>query len=85
MILRNTIKFLILKIKFVYFSWRRMVRANQQITHALFLKWFKKQNEQNPKFLKNFKFAVFGLGNIDYDYYNAMGKKFNKMFEDAGG
>ena len=50
-----------------------------------FLKWFKKQNEQNPKFLKNFKFAVFGLGNIDYDYYNAMGKKFNKMFEDAGG
>ena len=49
-----------------------------------FLKWFKKQNQEDPLFLKNFKFAVFGLGSTDYEHYNAMGKKFNTMIEKAG-
>eukprot|EP00828_Plagiopyla_frontata_P025518 TRINITY_DN3266_c0_g1_i1.p1 TRINITY_DN3266_c0_g1~~TRINITY_DN3266_c0_g1_i1.p1 ORF type:complete len:567 (-),score=83.07 TRINITY_DN3266_c0_g1_i1:295-1995(-) len=50
-----------------------------------FLKWFKSQSKNEPQFLAKFKFAVFGLGNIEYEYYNAMGKNFNQMLEQAGG
>eukprot|EP01017_Pseudomicrothorax_dubius_P010973 TRINITY_DN1400_c0_g1_i1.p1 TRINITY_DN1400_c0_g1~~TRINITY_DN1400_c0_g1_i1.p1 ORF type:complete len:650 (+),score=177.55 TRINITY_DN1400_c0_g1_i1:16-1965(+) len=35
--------------------------------------------------LKRLRFAVFGLGNRQYQYFNAMGRKTNQIFENLGG
>jgi NADPH-ferrihemoprotein reductase len=48
---------------------------------------FLKENEsqQNNELFKDMKFTVFGLGNKQYQHYNAMGKAFNRLLEKLGG
>ena len=40
--------------------------------------------ERLKESLKSMKFAVFGLGNKQYQFFNAMGKKTNALLEDLG-
>ena len=40
--------------------------------------------ERLKESLKSMKFTVFGLGNKQYQFFNAMGKKTNALLEDLG-
>jgi NADPH-ferrihemoprotein reductase len=42
-------------------------------------------DEVDDETLKGQKFAVFGLGNTTYEYFNAMGIYFDKRLEELGG
>jgi NADPH-ferrihemoprotein reductase len=46
-----------------------------------FFKWLKKDVDELPSTLK---FCVFGLGNTQYDHFNAMGRKINQILEEKG-
>lgn len=45
---------------------------------------FLKQQQVDHKPLQNVFFTVFGLGNSQYEHYNAMGRSINKQMEAAG-
>ena len=49
-----------------------------------FYKWLKSE-AMDKETLKGLKFVVFGLGNSQYQHYNAMGRNVNKLLEDLGG
>lgn len=53
---------------------------------AEFYKWIKelKRNNEN-KSLNDLNYVVFGLGDTAYEHFNAMGKYFDKVFEELGG
>jgi NADPH-ferrihemoprotein reductase len=42
-------------------------------------------SERTATDMKGLKYSVFGLGNKQYQYYNAMGKRFNQEIERCGG
>ena len=46
-----------------------------------FYKWLKKDCDELPAELK---FCVFGLGNTQYEHYNATGRTLNKLLEEKG-
>ena len=46
-----------------------------------FYKWLKKDVDELPETLK---FCVFGLGNTQYEHFNAMGRNINKIMEKKG-
>ena len=47
-----------------------------------FYKWLKKDCDELPSELK---FCVFGLGNTQYEHFNATGRNINKLLEKKGG
>lgn len=50
----------------------------------MFYKWLKAE-ALSPETLKGLRFSVFGLGNTQYQHYNAMGRNVNKLLENLGG
>lgn len=50
----------------------------------MFYKWLKSLPLVKDS-LKGLRFAVFGLGNSQYQHYNAMGRNVSKLLEDLGG
>lgn len=52
---------------------------------AKFYKWMRGEVDDVPEgFLSNTKYTVFGLGNRQYDHYNAMGRITNEVLEKYG-
>lgn len=51
----------------------------------LFYKFLKTNDEENNLNFKGLKFSVFGLGNTQYQHYNAMGRNVDKFLEKLGG
>jgi NADPH-ferrihemoprotein reductase len=49
-----------------------------------FIKWLTDRDEHHEN-LEGFKFAVFGLGNTQYEHYNKVGRFTNKSLEEYGG
>lgn len=49
-----------------------------------FYKWLSAE-QRDPEALKGLKFSVFGLGNKQYQFYNAMGRRTNALLEKLGG
>eukprot|EP01083_Nonionella_stella_P093288 261381_1 len=49
-----------------------------------FYDWLTSENERNESELVSLEFAVFGLGNSQYEFYNAMGKQFDHFLEQYG-
>ena len=49
-----------------------------------FHKWIKTKVKEKSNALEKMKFSCFGLGNTQYENYNAMGRFFNKGFSDLG-
>jgi len=49
-----------------------------------FAEWIGNE-EMDKNILKNLKFTVFGLGNKQYQFYNAQGKRTNQHLERLGG
>lgn len=49
-----------------------------------FYNWLKSEDRTN-ECLNKLKFSVFGLGNSQYEHYNAMGKNVSKYLEKCGG
>ncbi|KAL4472596.1 hypothetical protein ABPG74_018545 [Tetrahymena malaccensis] len=47
-----------------------------------FFEWIKNYQEDNA--FKNIRYTVFGLGNTQYEHYNAMGRQTNQHFERLG-
>lgn len=41
--------------------------------------------DREPDELSKMEFAVFGLGNKQYEFFNKMGKKIDKRLEELGG
>lgn len=51
-----------------------------------FNKWIKdKHQELDDAFFKGLKYAVFGLGNRQYEHYNKMGRYIDSRLEELGG
>lgn len=50
-----------------------------------FVKWAKTCAKEGDPVLANVRFAVFGLGNTQYQHFNAMGKLTDKLLEQLGG
>lgn len=50
----------------------------------MFYKWLKSL-PLTKETLKGLKFSVFGLGNSQYQHFNAMGRNVSKLLEDLGG
>jgi len=51
---------------------------------AAFYKWIK-QMKKDAKRLNQLRFTVFGLGDTQYEQFNAMGKYFDQTFQDLKG
>ena len=51
----------------------------------IFIRWLKTEAKENNKSMSNVPFMVFGLGNTQYEHYNAMGKLVDKLVEELGG
>ena len=49
-----------------------------------FHKWIKTKVKEKSNAFAAMKFTSFGLGNTQYENYNAMGRFFNKGFSDLG-
>lgn len=52
---------------------------------AAFYKWCQGLKKNKDKLFGSLNFAVFGLGESNYEKYNAMGKYFDETFELLGG
>eukprot|EP01084_Bolivina_argentea_P065407 119213_1 len=62
-----------------------MVKVNQLITHKNFnYKWLADSNRNKNEF-PNLEFAVYGLGNSQYEFFNAMGREVHQFLELYGG
>jgi NADPH-ferrihemoprotein reductase len=49
-----------------------------------FFNWLKDEARDNRD-LSTLRFSVFGLGNTQYEHYNAIGRKTNAFLEKLGG
>ena len=49
-----------------------------------FYNWLSEDSDRTEDELSNLQFAVFGLGNSQYEFFNAMGKQFDKLLEQYG-
>lgn len=49
-----------------------------------FYNWLSAESERTDDECSNLQFAVFGLGNSQYEFFNAMGRQFDKFLEQYG-
>lgn len=49
-----------------------------------FFTWLEDKDSELPENCEDLKFAVFGLGDRQYEHYNSMGRTFQRRFEELG-